>query len=781
MGRHAHRNKGRKADGDSAGWSPASDVPTEVIPGIYDLAADTDTGGRPSRGRSLSGAFVKDTMRSWLHGWKRFLSIAVISLLGVAVMTGIYAGCRDTFRAANRFYDAQRLHDIQVLSTYGLTDDDVAALKQVRGVDVVQPERSQSVEADVKGTDKTVTINEIGVNGLDQPYLQDGRIPSKAGEVAVTKKFLADSGMAVGDSLTVTPVDTGTATSTVSDTDSADSGANGTEPTDEQADASQSAPSFPTELTITGTVIDPKDLSNPDGYSGAKAFRNSLASDYTFFAPSDGVTGDIYTAISLTVSGSTDEDAFGDDYDTLVRDVADRIEATVQTKRQNERRQTLVDAAQKKLDQAKTDAYRQLDDAQMQITEQTEELKTRREQAKTTKQSLEDQLTQLEDQSEQLQDGKDQVNVGLLQARQGQAQLQQGIATAQTMNDLAAQGARAAEQAADAADQAVAGAQGLPETVLEPLRKAAKTARDLATQARSKADESAAQLTQLQSQLSQVNATIAQLEAQSATLQRQTEQLRGGRQQIRDGLKQIAAGEEQMDTGERQLKDAQDQLDAKRKDADSQFAKQQQRVDDIAAARWYVQTRSSIGGFSSLKSDISSIESIGYAFPVVFLIVAAEMFDRGHHTLALHARDVCGRRLGRKVGILAVVLEITTAQRRAVDVHARTQHDMYAASTCVAAQRATVGVRKRTVPSRRQGDSARIERAVRVVADALRAVGHPDLRDAQSRDRTDIEAVVTPDIGELFLQSHAGNQFRGARLGFRGDAPGSSRKREDNR
>ena len=656
MGRHAHRNKGRKADGDSAGWSPASDVPTEVIPGIYDLAADTDTGGRPSRGRSLSGAFVKDTMRSWLHGWKRFLSIAVISLLGVAVMTGIYAGCRDTFRAANRFYDAQRLHDIQVLSTYGLTDDDVAALKQVRGVDVVQPERSQSVEADVKGTDKTVTINEIGVNGLDQPYLQDGRIPSKAGEVAVTKKFLADSGMAVGDSLTVTPVDTGTATSTVSDTDSADSGANGTEPTDEQADASQSAPSFPTELTITGTVIDPKDLSNPDGYSGAKAFRNSLASDYTFFAPSDGVTGDIYTAISLTVSGSTDEDAFGDDYDTLVRDVADRIEATVQTKQQNERRQTLVDAAQKKLDQAKTDAYRQLDDAQMQITEQTEGLKTQREQAKTTKQSLEDQLTQLEDQSEQLQDGKDQVNVGLLQARQGQSQLQQGIATAKTMNDLAAQGARAAEQAADAADQAVAGAQGLPETVLEPLRKAAKTARDLATQARSKADESAAQLTQLQSQLSQVNATIAQLEAQSATLQRQTEQLRGGRQQIRDGLKQIAAGEEQMDTGERQLKDAQDQLDAKRKDADSQFAKQQQRVDDIAAARWYVQTRSSIGGFSSLKSDISSIESIGYAFPVVFLIVAVLMSLTAMTRMVEEERGLIGTYTGLGYGNAAIAM-----------------------------------------------------------------------------------------------------------------------------
>ena len=206
-------------------------------------------------------------------------------------MTGIYAGCRDTFRAANRFYDAQRLHDIQVLSTYGLTDDDVAALKQVRGVDAVQPERSQSVEADVKGHRQN-RHHQRDRRERPRPAVPTGRPhSSKAGEVAVTKKFLADSGMAVGDSLTVTPVDTGTATSTVSDTDSADSGANGTEPTDEQADASQSAPSFPTELTITGTVIDPKDLSNPDGYSGATAFRNSLASDYTFFAPSDGVTG----------------------------------------------------------------------------------------------------------------------------------------------------------------------------------------------------------------------------------------------------------------------------------------------------------------------------------------------------------------------------------------------------------------------------------------------------------------------------------------------------------
>ena len=37
-------------------------------------------------------AFIKDMVRMWLHAWKRFISIALISLLGVAVLTGIYAG-----------------------------------------------------------------------------------------------------------------------------------------------------------------------------------------------------------------------------------------------------------------------------------------------------------------------------------------------------------------------------------------------------------------------------------------------------------------------------------------------------------------------------------------------------------------------------------------------------------------------------------------------------------------------------------------------------------------
>ena len=96
-------------------------------------------------------AFVKDMLRMWAHSWKRFISIAMITLLGVAVLTGIYAGCRDAFRSTDRFFDAQGLHDVQVLSTAGLSNGDIAALRKVNGVAKVQAERSQEVTFDLDG------------------------------------------------------------------------------------------------------------------------------------------------------------------------------------------------------------------------------------------------------------------------------------------------------------------------------------------------------------------------------------------------------------------------------------------------------------------------------------------------------------------------------------------------------------------------------------------------------------------------------------------------------
>ena len=89
--------------------------------------------------------------------------------------------------------------------------------------ETVQPERSQTVTTLVDGTKKTVTMQEIGTEGLDQPYLQQGKLPNKAGEVAVTQQFLNDSGLKIGGTITVTPQDTSSSVISVAATETDDS------------------------------------------------------------------------------------------------------------------------------------------------------------------------------------------------------------------------------------------------------------------------------------------------------------------------------------------------------------------------------------------------------------------------------------------------------------------------------------------------------------------------------------------------------------------------------
>lgn len=480
-------------------------------------------------------AFVKDMVRMWLHAWKRFVSIALISLLGVAVLTGIYAGCRDAFLATDRFFDTQGLHDIQVLSTAGLTDDDIAALRKISGVAKVQGERSQTVTVDLNGK-KTVTMQEIGTNGIDQPYLQSGRMPEKSGEIAVTRKFIKDSGYKKGDRITVTPQDSASSVSDSAESDN-QTGENGSQLSDsaesdtqdgksaarvtDSGESDNQAPSFPTELTIVGVVLDPQDLTNPDGYSGTNAFRSSATSDYTFFAPSDGVTGSMYTAVTILVKGAADKDSFSDVYDDTVSEVADRIDGTVRTNRQKARHQELLDAGTKQIDEAKAQTDKQFAAAQQQID--------------SNRSQLNQQIDQI-------------VNM-----------------------------------------QAGAAAGSLDETTRETLRET------------------------------------------------------------------VIAASPQLAEAKAQLDQAQSKLDQQKKDTERTLqSKQNELEDSIPQVRWYVQDRSQIGGFSSLKSDLESIQSLGNAFPIVFLLVAVMMSLTAMARMVEEDRGLIGTYTGLGYGRLAV-------------------------------------------------------------------------------------------------------------------------------
>ena len=289
----------------------------------------------------------------------------------------------------------------------------------------------------------------------------------------------------------------------------------------DSGESDNQAPSFPTELTIVGVVLDPQDLTNPDGYSGTNAFRSSATSDYTFFAPSDGVTGSMYTAVTILVKGAADKDSFSDVYDDTVSEVADRIDGTVRTNRQKARHQELLDAGTKQIDEAKAQTDKQFAAAQQQID--------------SNRSQLNQQIDQI-------------VNM-----------------------------------------QAGAAAGSLDETTRETLRET------------------------------------------------------------------VIAASPQLAEAKAQLDQAQSKLDQQKKDTERTLqSKQNELEDSIPQVRWYVQDRSQIGGFSSLKSDLESIQSLGNAFPIVFLLVAVMMSLTAMARMVEEDRGLIGTYTGLGYGRFAV-------------------------------------------------------------------------------------------------------------------------------
>ena len=104
----------------------------------------------------------------------------------------------------------------------------------------------------------------------------------------MTRRFLDESGLALGDEVTFRGASDG----------EKDAGA-GEE--DATADASSTEVFSRQTYTICGVVLDPTDIN---AGNGTMSFRASGGSQYAFFVLPSAVTTDVYTAVYLRVDGA---------------------------------------------------------------------------------------------------------------------------------------------------------------------------------------------------------------------------------------------------------------------------------------------------------------------------------------------------------------------------------------------------------------------------------------------------------------------------------------------
>ena len=114
--------------------------------------------------------------------------------LGVIILTGLVSFAPSMRIAGQKYYVEQNVFDLRILSTLGLSEDDIAAISATDGVTAVEAVKYLDVEGHWSGTDEpaVVRVQQLPADpdadtaeNMNRLVLQAGQMPEAADECVV--------------------------------------------------------------------------------------------------------------------------------------------------------------------------------------------------------------------------------------------------------------------------------------------------------------------------------------------------------------------------------------------------------------------------------------------------------------------------------------------------------------------------------------------------------------------------------------------------------------------
>ena len=140
----------------------------------------------------MTRSYRKNTLRTFKSTASRFAAVFAIVALGVGFLAGLNATPIDMKESMERYMDDGNFYDLRIVSTLGLTDEDVDALRQVEGVRQVQPGYSADLLVEVDGDTVVSRVHSLPApenNTINQLNLVEGRLPEKSGECVIEASY----------------------------------------------------------------------------------------------------------------------------------------------------------------------------------------------------------------------------------------------------------------------------------------------------------------------------------------------------------------------------------------------------------------------------------------------------------------------------------------------------------------------------------------------------------------------------------------------------------------
>ncbi|MCD7833327.1 MAG: FtsX-like permease family protein [Lachnospiraceae bacterium] len=317
----------------------------------------------------------------------RFLSIFLIVALGVSFFSGLQSAAPDMRVTEDAYFDDANLMDIRVISTMGLTEDDVAAIAATEGVAAVEGTYMEDVYTGDESSQSVLHI-EAFPETMNQVAVSAGRLPTQAGECFLDQDFAESKGYEVGDVLEIT----------VEDEDD--------------------SYLLHRELTITGIGYSPCYIAND---RGSTTLGTGTLSGFAYVT-ADEFDSSVYSVIYVQVEGAKEELAYTDAYDDLVEEVLERIEA-LEDVRCEARYTEIQEEAQSEIEEAcveVADGEQELADAKQELADAEAEAESELAEAESELLAAESELA---DGKAELEDSRDTVAEAQSELADGEAEL----------------------------------------------------------------------------------------------------------------------------------------------------------------------------------------------------------------------------------------------------------------------------------------------------------------------------------------------------------------------
>ena len=536
----------------------------------------------------------------------RFLSIFFIVALGVSFFSGIRASEPDMRISGDAYFDEKNLMDIKVISTMGLTKDDLHAIEGLSDVAKAEGGFSQDMLLNIDDNQKVLHVMSIP-ESMNELTVSEGRMPEKEGECLVDIDFLEGTSYRIGDTITLTGEDSGILEVK--------------------------------EFKIVGTGSSPSYISFGRGSSliGTGTVSGFLAVTDENFSP------DTYTEIYVKAAGAKEETAFTEGYQKKVDHVIDEIEKITDA-RCEARKQSLAAEANKEIDKARqeledrkasaqqelSDAEQKLRDGETQIQNAKAEIASGKEQIENAKQTLYQKQKELDDGLEEYRTGKETLDSQKEELEKKEKEYQQQAETA------ALQIEAAEKQIADARAKLDAGWQQYNTIKDSEDPKDQAIAAELLKQLNAGEAELKAnieKLTLMKNQLSEGKIAIEQAKEQLSTgeesLSCALQTIQNGQAQIDAAWEELHEKEETLESGENTLQEQEQTLIKSREEYETAKAEAQAKIEEgeqkikdaekeiakIETPTWYVYDRSTLPEYSEYGENADRMRAIGKVFP----------------------------------------------------------------------------------------------------------------------------------------------------------------------